>query len=226
GVPLFITAGNVQYLSGNGNNNLAFQDINILAGSVGNGQTVTLNAIGTDTSKLRYVFSANFTVQAGGTLNVGGNVSVLVPNNVTMTDSGTLTFATGDKVALGVSGFGALGEILVSNAGLFTAAGTTFTQAGAGEVYFDNGSVLQANGGLTGNSFNAPLYVAAGNVQSLSGTGNNNLAFQDINILAGSVSSNQTVALNAIGTDTSKLRYVFSANFTVQAGGTLNVGAN
>ena len=56
-------------------------------------------------------------------------------------------------------------------------------------------------------------------MQYLSGTGSNNAQFQDIDILAGSVASGQTLALNAIGTaTTANLRYVFTGNFTVSGG--------
>ncbi len=227
-LPLYLAAGNVQYLSGNGNSNVSFQDIDLLTGSIPSGQTVALNAIGSDTSNLRYVFPANFTVKAGGTLTVGANVSVLLQAGVTLTDAGTLSFAAGDAVSLAGTFNGGAAQLLVSNGGLLTAAGTAFSGGNAAynSVYLDNGSLLQANGGLTGNSFALPLYIAAGNIQYLSGNGNSNLAFQDIDLLAGSIVSGQTVALNAIGSDTSKLRYVFPANFTVKLGGTLTVGAN
>ena len=86
------------------------------------------------------------------------------------------------------------------------------------------GTILNA-GDLTGNSFNSPLYLPAIDVQYLSGTGSNNLRFQDIDIQAGTLTSGQTLALNAIGTaTTANLRYVFPGNFTVSSGATVTVG--
>ena len=64
-------------------------------------------------------------------------------------------------------------------------------------------------------------------MQYLSGTGSNNAQFQDIDILAGTLTSGQTLALNAIGTaSTANLRYVFAGNFTVDSGATVTVGPN
>src|SRR5262249_3546368 len=61
----------------------------------------------------------------------------------------------------------------------------------------------------------------AANVQDLAGS---NLRFHDIDIQAGSLGSSQ-LALNPIGVDTTKLRYVFQGDFTVGAGATLTVAA-
>ena len=82
-------------------------------------------------------------------------------------------------------------------------------------------------GDLVGNAFNLPSYIPAIDVQYLSGTGSNNLQFQGIYIQPDTLTSGQTVALNAIGTqNTTNLRYVFPGNFTVNQGATLAVGAN
>ncbi len=244
--PIYLPATSVQYLSGAGSNNAQFQDVNILAGeSIGSGQSLTLNAIGTaSTAKLRYVFPGNFTV--AGTMNVGAGVSVLIQPGVTLTDNGTLTFGNGDTVTFAYS-YGATTQIQVGNGGLLTASTTTFTAPDTvddlvqiyvnsgghlqannstfalSRVYLDNGNILNATD-LSGNSFNDPLFLPAADVQYLSGSGSDNAQFQDIDILPGSVPSGQTLALNAIGTaSTAKLRYVFPGNFTVA--GTMNVGA-
>ncbi|HME65620.1 MAG TPA: hypothetical protein VKG61_12105, partial [Streptosporangiaceae bacterium] len=88
------------------------------------------------------------------------------------------------------------------------------------------GAVVNA-GDLAGNAFNLPLYIPAIDVQYLSGTGNNNLQFQDILIQPGTLTSGQSVALNAIGTqNTTNLSYVFPGNFTISQGATLAVGPN
>src|SRR5207302_239828 len=99
-LPLFLPAGNVQDLGG-ANSNLRFQDINILAGTLATGQTVALNAIGTDTTKLRYVFPGAFTVAAGATLTVGAGVPLLLQTGQILTDNGAMTLATGDIFGLG-----------------------------------------------------------------------------------------------------------------------------
>ena len=90
------------------------------------------------------------------------------------------------------------------------------------------GSVFKA-GDLSNDAFNQPLYLPITDVPLLSaaGGGTDNKSFQDIDIFAGTLSSGQTLALNAIGTvSTASLRYVFPGGFTVASGATLNVGAN
>ncbi len=248
--PLYLPEGDVQYLSGSGSNNAQFQDIDILSGTEASGQTLALNAIGTaSTANLLYVFTGNFTVTSGATLNVGANVSVQVGGTDTLTDNGTLSFASGDTVSLIASGSGAT-QIVVGNGGVLTASSTAFSSNVSGygyiivnggghltasnstfasaliQVDLNNGSILNA-GDLVGNSFNCPLYLPEGDVQYLSGSGSNNAQFQTIDILGGSVPTGQTLTLNAIGTaSTANLLYVFTGNFTVASGATLNVGAN
>jgi Bacterial Ig-like domain (group 3) len=251
---LSLPAADVKDLSGSGSDNVSFQDIDILAGSIGSGQTVVLNAIGTAPTgnKLRYVFPSSFTVNAGGVLSFGPNVSVLIqPGQYltdVLTDDGTVTFGSGDTVSFGYA-YAATAQILVGNGGVMSAASTIFSAAsvsnttlievGSGghftssnstftltELSLDAGSILNA-GDLVGNTFNLPLFLPAADVQDLSGAGSNNLSFQDIDILAGSIGSGQTLALNSIGTaTTANLRYVFSGAFTVGAGATLTVAPN
>ena len=244
--PLFLPESDVQYLSGTGSNNAQFEDIDILAGSVASGQTLALNAIGTaSTANLRYVFDGNFMVSSGATVTVGPNVSVLIQENLTLTDDGTLSFATGDAVALNIG----TTQIVVGSGGLMTtASGDSFSGStnystqivvnsgghlqasnssfALNNVTLNTGSILNA-GDFTGNSFNSPLFLPESDVQYLSGTGSNNAQFEDIDILAGSVASGQTLALNAIGTaSTASLRYVFDGNFMVSSGATVTVGPN
>ena len=114
-------------------------------------------------------------------------------------------------------------QIVVNSGGHLQASNSTFA---LNNVTLNTGSILNA-GDFTGNSFNSPLFLPAIDVQYLSGTGSNNAQFQDIDILAGSVASGQTLALNAIGTaSTANLRYVFDGNFTVSSGATVTVGPN
>ncbi len=82
-------------------------------------------------------------------------------------------------------------------------------------------------GDLVGNAFDSPLYIPAIDVQYLSGTGNNNLRFQAIEIQADTIVSGETLALNAIGTQTTaNLRYVFPGGLTVDQGGTVTSAAS
>ncbi len=248
-LPLFLPAAEVQNLSGTGSNNLRFQDINISSGTLTTGQTLALNAIGTaTTANLRYVFPGNFTIASGATVAVAANTNVLIQPNVTVSDNGTLSFASGDALVIN-NGYGSASQIVVGGGGLLTASNTTFSNAGSyynshievasngrlqasgstfalNQLYLDNGSLLNP-GDLVGNAFDLPLFLPAAEVQNLSGTGSNNLRFQDINISSGTLTTGQTLALNAIGTaTTANLRYVFPGNFTIASGATVAVAAN
>ncbi len=210
----------------------------------------SFNLIGTlTTANLYYVFQAGFTVSSGATLNVAANVDVQLFSGLTLTDNGTVNFASGDTMTL--YGSFSTQQIVVGSGGLLTAAGTTFNSFGSSitslivvnagghlqasnstfssslsQVNLNTGSILNA-GDLTGNSFNCPLFVPENELQYLSGSGSNNAQFQAIEIQAGNVPSGQTVALNLIGTlTTANLYYVFQAGFTVSSGATLNVAAN
>src|SRR5579883_2206979 len=100
-LPLFLPAGDVQYLSapGNPNTNQSFQAINILPGSLASGQTLALNAIGSaGAANLSYVFPGGFTVASGASVTVGPNVPVHIGGGQTLTDSGTVSFSSGDAV--------------------------------------------------------------------------------------------------------------------------------
>ena len=130
-------------------------------------------------------------------MTVGPNVSVPIQANLTLTDNGTLSFATGDTVTLThygttqiVVGSGGLlqppaappstartsygtTQIVVNSGGHLQASNSTF--ASRQQVILNIGSVLNA-GDLTGNGFNSPLYIPAIDVQYLSGTSSNNLS--------------------------------------------------
>ena len=237
----------MQYLSGTGSNNLRFQDIDIQAGTLASGQTLALNAIGTaTTANLRYVFPGNFTVSSGATLTVGPNVSVLIQENLTLTDNGTLSFATGDTVTLThygttqiVVGSGGLlhrqrhrlqrldqlrtTQIVVNSGGHLQASNSTFA---LNHVTLNIGSVLNA-GDLAGNSFNLPLYPARHRRAVPVRHWQQQRSVPGHRHPAGHLTSGQTLALNAIGTaTTANLRYVFPGNFTVSSGATVTVGPN
>ena len=246
--PLYLPENEVQYLSGTGSNNVQFAAIDIIGGIVPDGQSLALNAIGTSTSNLTYVFAGAFTVASNALVSVAGNLPVVIDPGVTLTDDGTLTFATGDSVDL--AGYISTEQIVVGSGGLLTAANSTITGSGyqqtnlitvnsgghleasgttfassLNQVYLDNNSILNA-GDLTGNTFNCPLWLPEGEVQYLSGTGSNNVQFAAIDILGGTVPDGQTLALNAIGTSTSNLTYVFAGTFTVASDSLVSVAAN
>ncbi|HLN27482.1 MAG TPA: DUF4214 domain-containing protein [Gemmataceae bacterium] len=246
--PLWLPEGEVQYLSGTNSNNQQFQNIDILAGNVPAGQTIALNAIGASTANLTYVFPGAFTVGSGATLKVAANLPVVIDPGITLTDDGTLTFASGDSVDF--AGYFSTQQIAVGGGGLLTATNSTFTASGnsntglitvnggghlkasgstfassLNQVYLDNSSILNA-GDLSGNSFNCALYLPENEVQFLSGTGSNNVQFAAIFILGGTVPEGQTLALNAIGTSTSNLTYVFAGNLTVASNSVVNVAAD
>ena len=146
----------------------------------------------------------NFTVQPGATLSVSASASVTIGpataanTYTTLTDNGTVSFATGDTVSLSTPQrqlryYGA--QIVVGSGGLLQATGTAFnatngngTNAAYTQITVNSGGHLQASsstfavghvdladgvvfnaGDLTGDGFNSPLYIPAIDVQYLSG---------------------------------------------------------
>ena len=193
----------------------------------------------------------NFTVQPGATLSVSASASVTIGppsaanTYTTLTDNGTVSFASGDTVGLYCSYNGNYGyvygaQIVVGNGGLLQATGTAFNSPGSDGIVYTNitvngGGHLQASsstfavgdvdladgvvynaGDLTGDGFDSPLYIPAIDVQYLA----NNLRFQSIDVQADTIVSGETLALNSIGTQTTtNLRYVFPGGLTVNQGG-------
>jgi hypothetical protein len=238
---LAVPAGHVARLG----SNRRFEDINVLAGTLASGQTLNLAAIGTETTaNLRYVFPGAFEVRAGATMTVQPGVRVLIRDNQVLTVNGLLDVDAAGSFEVEDFNGGQISGIVVG--GTMDVAGTAFTRASGGfngsdwarivvnpsgrliasgstfdwdELYLDNGSVLNA-GDLTGNAFDLQLAVPAGHVSRLAA----NRRFEDVNVLAGSLASGQTLNLAAIGTETTaNLRYVFPGAFTVQAGATMTV---
>ena len=140
---------------------------------------------------------------------MGANVQVLLNSQTTFSDAGTMTFSSGDQVALYYTA--------PSVSGNLTANGTTFVNTGGGSnITFT--STATFSGGT--NTFNLPIYVPYNLVSSLAG----NTSFDQIEIDAGTISSG-TVSLDLIGNN-ANMSYVFPYAFTVAAGGTIAVGAN
>src|SRR5262249_21699833 len=157
---------------------------------------------------------SGFTVALGGTLNVGDKDGVVMAYNQALTDNGTVNFANGDTVTLGNNGNGNINtEIIVS--GTLTASGTTFNAVGPSNISVNSGGVITP----TNSTFNLTLYLPYTDVPALAG----NVSFNAIEINPGTLPSGSTLTLNAIGTNTAGLIYVFPSGFTVALGGTLNV---
>ena len=120
---------------------------------------------------------------------------------MTLTDNGTLTFASGDTVTFNVSGYdNGTSQIVVGNGGLMSASGTTFNNAGGTsttQIVVNSGGELQASnstfaisqvsladgsilnsGDLTNNVFNTTLYTPILDVPLLT----NNQSFEDVDI--------------------------------------------
>ena len=124
-LPLFVPYNDVASLAAG--NNVSFDQIEIDSGTLPSGNELDLNLIGTNTANLSYIFPGGFTVASGATLKVGTTVPVQVSQGQTLTDNGTLSFATGDMVTLVPGGCcDASAQLVV--AGTLTASGTTFTE--------------------------------------------------------------------------------------------------
>ena len=171
----------------------------------------------------------------------------------TLTDNGTLTFATGDTVSLANTQPNNYydSQIVVGSGGLLNATGTAFNASGIANGTAYTQIVVQLRrpppgqhqhlrprptqpqhrrrprrGRPVRQRLQLPLYIPAIDVQYLSGT-SNNLQFQTIYIQPDTLANGQSVALNMIGTqNTSNLRYVFPGNFTINQGASLAVGPN
>ncbi len=214
-VPIFVPYNDVSSLSGN----YSFDDINIIAGTLSSGE-VDLNLIGTVTTNLLYVFPGGFTVGSGATLKVAGGVNVQISAAQTLTDNGTLTFGSLDSVSFPTAQYDTT-QIVVTGGGVLNATSTTFVNPGL--AYDSINQIVVNSGGTispTGSTFNVPIFVPYNDVASLSG----NYSFDDVNIIAGTLSSGE-VDLNLIGTVTTNLLYVFPSGFTVGPGALLNVAA-
>ena len=184
GSALWLSATEVQDLSSSGpGQNVLFHDIDIVAGTLPTGQTLALSVIGSgSTASLRYVFPGNFTIASGAKMTVAAGLPVLIQPGVTLTDSGTATFASGASVSM-ANNFSSTQQIIVTSGGLLSATGTTFAGGGVSniivnaggqlqatnstfassltEVFLDNGSVLGSTD-LTGDTFDSSALVAVG----------------------------------------------------------------
>jgi hypothetical protein len=194
------------------NSNVSFDQIDIESGTLSSG-TLALNLMGTNNANLSYDFPSGFTVGSGGELEVGSKVPVTIPVDQTLTDDGTLSFASGDAVTLATNCCGGYGQIAAS--GILDATDTTFS--GGGAVTINSGGVIDPTGSAFGVTLTLPdndlATVAAGS----------NVSFDQVDIESGTLSSG-TLALNLMGTNQANLSYAFPGGFTVGSTGTLAVG--
>jgi Bacterial Ig-like domain/Calx-beta domain len=203
-------------------NNQSFQDVNLQPGTVGSGQTVTLSPLGTvTTANQRYIFTAttsNFTVAAGGALNItSGAVVIGAESSYTtfgIVVNGNLNINGATFTRASINGYSGSSAIQVNAGGHLIATNNTFAWS---SLALANGSILVGTD-ITGNIFNQPITIPAADATLLA----NNQTFQDVNIQPGTISAGQSVTLNPLGTVTTvNQRYIFTAttgNFTVQAG--------
>src|SRR5204863_429757 len=87
--------------------------------------------------------------------------------------------------------------LTVNSGGHLQASNSTF---GVTQVTLNIGATV-GTGDLSGNAFDRPLYIRAIDVQYLSGAANNNKRFREIYIQPDTLTNNQSVALNLIGTE-------------------------
>ena len=198
------------------------------------------------------VLSGGLTVNQGGSVSFGASDAVTIGppsaanTYTTLTDNGTLSFASGDTV---VTSRTTATPLLLRGADRRRqrraapghrhrlqlhqrrrhrhtprSSSTPAAHLQASSSTFAVGHVdlidrRRVNAGdLTGDAFDSPLYIPAIDVQYLSAP-HNNLRFQAIYVQADTIISGQSVALNSIGTQTTtNLRYVFPGSLTVNQG--------
>jgi len=158
-----------------------------------------------------YMITANVAVANGVTLTVDSGVTVQINNGVTITDNGMLNVTGAAGVGIEDNGNGGTEGIAVN--GTMNVTGTAFTRTGTdyggsfiqvnsnGELIASNStfawdqlslanaSILKSTD-LSGNIFNLPIFLPATDVPLLS----NNLSFEAVNLLAGNLTSGQSLA--------------------------------
>lgn len=239
-VPLFLPYNDVPLLSaaGGGSDNVFFQEIDILNGTQSTG-TLNLAPIG-NFGNPQYVFPAGFTIGANAKVAVGNNVTVVLSTGQLLTINGTMTLGAGSTLGLSSyynggtqvvvngllqatsafitsPGSGYTTTLTVNSAGRLKATGTTVTLT---QLTLNNGSILKT-GDITGSTFNTTVSIPLIDAALLT----NNLVFNKVIILPGSLSNGQVASLAPLG-QTGLQEYDFTAatgNFTIQAGATLTI---
>ncbi len=180
-------------------------------------------------------------VEQGAAFNVGTGATVTLAANEPLEDYGSLSFGNGDTVSFPTSSNattqievygtmsatstsfknpgnagGSLNQIYVESDGEVMATNSTF---GVNQVYFSGGSTIQ-QGDLSNNVFNSTVYVPAIDVPLLT----QNQSFQQVDILGGTLGSNQLTTLSLLGTgSTSGMYYLLPSGLNVPSGATLTI---
>jgi hypothetical protein len=181
-IPLYVPYGDVSSLAGN----TSFDQIEIIAGTMQAGQSLSLDSIGTTTGSLSYVFAGAFTIGSQATVAVGPNVAVTIESGSPFNDQGTLSFSNGDLVTVGGD------DTSIDVTGLLTASGTTFANGGGGNMVVNAGGTLTANNETAFNL--ASLTLNSGASASLT-----------TDSLSGVFYINSNTEINVTGNDFSKL---------------------
>ena len=161
--------------------------------SLGNGSSSTL--------------SGSVIVSSGASLNIGNASRVAL--NATLTDDGTLDFATGDTVSLD--------NCQIDVNGTMSTMGTTFNNSGYSPTIQvgQSGTITPAT-----STFNLPIYLPYNDVSALAG----NVSFDQVEINSSTLPSGE-LDLDSIGTITTNLVYVFPDAFTIESGTKISVGS-
>ena len=201
-----------------------------------------------------FALGAGSSTLAAGVDIVSGAAVTVAPSakfqltGATLMDNGALSFGASDAVGL-LSSPGTA-QITVTSGGLLNATNTTISTllptgattppptfiqinsgghlTGTGNTFGDtittiaNGAILNSND-LTGNDFSGTvLTLPVIDVPLVT----NNTKFREVDLLGGSLPTNTTLSLTAMGTLSPVQEYKFTGNYTVPAGATLSVDPN
>ena len=205
-MPIVVPYNQVQNLAGN----VSFEQVEISNATLPLDATLNLNLLGTNTTNFSYLLPNGFTVALGATVDVGTNVPITLAGYQTLTDYGTLSFASGDMVTLGGGG----AQIVVG--GTLSATNATFN--GSLDISVSSGGTLTP----TNCTFNMPIVVPYNQVQNLAG----NVSFEQVEISNATLPDDTTLNLNLLGTNTTSFSYLLPNGFTVALGATVDVGPN
>jgi hypothetical protein len=176
-------------------NNLSFQDVDINAGSLASGQSVSIGPMGTS-GNLRYVFPGAFEIKGGASLSIADNASVLIKNlqTITVDAQGSLTVGAA-TVAIEDVNYGAAEGITVS--GTLTATGTTFNRLNSSNGSDTSQFLVNSGGTLVFSDCSFSW-----DKLSLNSGSTDNIGFVNF---AGQLAINSGAALSISGNDFSKV---------------------
>ncbi|MCA9200752.1 MAG: hypothetical protein KDA87_24605, partial [Planctomycetales bacterium] len=235
-----------------GSNNVRFTTINIAAGVMPAGNTLTLARIGTDTAShanLRYRFPADFTVASGAILTINNDTVVELAANQELRIEGRANLLPGSTLSIEQSVPATevivTGILDVDHASILQgnpAWSTTVTITDGGRLLADSSTftvktLALLNGSVVGSTdwrnsiFDTELNIPWQSVANLSAAtgGIDNVRFKTIRITEGTVPAGSSLTISQIGTDITSyanLLYRFGEDFTVSSGATLTVSNN